>query len=64
MWFICTGGSAKRFHADENCKGLKNSKCITKVPLDEAMNLYHRTPCQWCCTESASEDKQYDNWGD
>ena len=41
---ICTGGSAKRFHADENCKGLRNSKCITKVPLDEAMNLYHRTP--------------------
>ena len=62
--YIWTDGSAKRFHADENCKGLRNSKCITKVPLDEAMNLYHRTPCQWCCTESASEDKQYDNWGD
>lgn len=39
-------------------------KNCNRFSLDEAMNLYHRTPCQWCCTESASEDKQYDNWGD
>ena len=47
VW-VCTGGSSKRFHAYNNCKGLsKCSASIDEVTLEEA-EMMGRTPCRTC----------------
>lgn len=47
VW-VCTGGSSKRFHAYNNCKGLsKCSASIDEVTLEEA-EMMGRTPCRKC----------------
>lgn len=46
--YICTGGSSKRYHCDQDCKGL--SRCsgeIEEVSEDEAEDM-GRTPCKIC----------------
>lgn len=47
VW-VCTGGSSKRYHAYDNCKGLsKCSASIDEVTLEEA-EMMGRTPCRKC----------------
>ena len=46
--FVCTGGSSKRYHCDQYCKGL--SRCsgeIEEVSEEEAEDM-GRTPCKIC----------------
>ena len=46
--YICTGGSSKRYHATDNCRGLGNcSGEIIDITIDEAEGL-GRTPCKIC----------------
>lgn len=47
VW-VCTGGSSKRYHAYDKCKGLsKCSASIDEVKLEEAETM-GRTPCRKC----------------
>ena len=47
VW-VCTGGSSKRYHAYDNCKGLsKCSASVEEVTLEEA-EMMERTPCKKC----------------
>lgn len=46
--YICTGGSSKRYHKTDRCKGLDNCKgTIKKVTLAYAEDK-GRTPCKIC----------------
>lgn len=46
--FVCTGEKAKRYHLDENCRGLSNcSKEIIEVTIEKAESK-GRTPCKKC----------------
>lgn len=45
--FICGVKGAKKYHFDENCRGLNNCKHdIKKVPISEAKG-YGLTICGW-----------------
>lgn len=47
--YICTGGSAKRYHSVNDCKGLSRcSDSIIEMTVEEAED-YGRTPCRMCC---------------
>lgn len=47
--YVCTGGSSKRYHKSERCKGLDNCKAtIKKVTLSYAEDTMKRTPCKIC----------------
>jgi hypothetical protein len=46
--YVCTGGHAKRYHADEGCMGL--SRCsgpIVSMSVDDAQSR-GLTPCRMC----------------
>ena len=46
--YICTGGSATRYHASKNCKGLSNcGGAIREVTIEQAEKM-GRTPCKIC----------------
>ena len=46
--YICTGGSATRYHATKNCKGLSNcGGAIREVTIEQAEKM-GRTPCRIC----------------
>lgn len=46
--YICTGKSAKVYHYDNHCKGLRNCKsAVKKVTLDDAIDMGRR-PCKVC----------------
>lgn len=45
--YVCNGKSAKRYHSDKYCKGLRRCRSgISEVSLEEAME--YRTPCKIC----------------
>ncbi len=47
VW-VCTGGSARRYHADQDCKGLSRCKgAVEEISLQEAESM-GRTPCRKC----------------
>lgn len=46
--YVCTGKYAKRYHCDENCKGLGSCKGeIRLVPISTAKKQ-GKTPCGYC----------------
>lgn len=46
--FVCTGKYAKRFHCDEDCKGLQSCRReIVVMSIEEAEDL-GLTPCGYC----------------
>lgn len=46
--YICTGKYAKRYHCDENCRGLGSCKGeIRLVPISTAKKQ-GKTPCGYC----------------
>lgn len=46
--FVCTGKYAKRFHCDEDCKGLQSCRSeIVVMSIEEAEDL-GLTPCGYC----------------
>ena len=46
--YVCTGRYAKRFHNDEECKGLQSCRSeIVTMSIEEAENL-GLTPCGYC----------------
>ena len=46
--YICTGGSSKRYHKTDSCKGLDNCQAsVKKVTLAYAEKI-ERTPCKIC----------------
>lgn len=46
--YICTGPSAKRYHAKKSCTGLKNcSGAVQQISLQKAKSM-GRTPCKRC----------------
>ena len=46
--YICTGGSSKRYHKTNKCKGLRNcGGRIIAISQAEAEDM-GRTPCQIC----------------
>ncbi len=46
--YVCNGRYAKRFHNDENCKGLRNCRAgIRVMTIEEAEDL-GKTPCGYC----------------
>ncbi len=48
VW-VCTGVSSKRYHADNDCDGLRNCKSeIVEVTVQQAQDG-GRTPCKICC---------------
>ncbi len=47
--YVCIGGSSKRYHKSEMCKGLDNCQAnIKKVTLSYAEDTLKRTPCKIC----------------
>ena len=46
--YVCTGKYAKRYHCDENCRGLGSCKGeIRLVPISTAKKQ-GKTPCGYC----------------
>ena len=46
--YVCTGRHAKRFHCDEDCKGLQSCRSeIVIMTIEEAEDL-GLTPCGYC----------------
>ena len=46
--YVCTGKYAKRFHCDEDCKGLQSCRSeIITMSIEEAED-YGLTPCGYC----------------
>ena len=46
--YVCTGKYAKRFHCDEDCKGLQSCRGgIVVMSIEEAED-YGLTPCGYC----------------
>ena len=46
--YICTGGSAKKYHATQNCRGLNRCKGeVVKVSVEDAKSK-GRTACKIC----------------
>lgn len=46
--YVCTGRYAKRFHCDEDCKGLQSCRGgIVVMSIEEAED-YGLTPCGYC----------------
>ena len=46
--YVCTGKYAKRFHCDEDCKGLQSCRGeIITMSIEEAED-YGLTPCGYC----------------
>lgn len=47
VW-VCTGSSSKRYHAHNDCKGLRNCRAsVEEISLQEAESI-GRTPCKKC----------------
>lgn len=47
--YVCTGGSSKRFHIDEDCKGLMRCSGNVVVMDEDEARMAGRTPCRLCC---------------
>lgn len=48
MVWVCTGPKSKRYHCDEDCKGLsKCSRFVEHISIDEAESQ-GKTPCRFC----------------
>lgn len=46
--YVCTGKYAKRFHCDEDCRGLQSCRSeIAVMSIEEAEDL-GLTPCGYC----------------
>lgn len=46
--YVCTGRYAKRFHCDEDCRGLQSCRSgIVVMSIEEAED-YGLTPCGYC----------------
>lgn len=46
--YVCTGKHAKRFHRDEDCRGLQSCRSeIITMSIEEAED-YGLTPCGYC----------------
>lgn len=46
--YVCTGKYAKRFHCDEDCKGLQSCRGDIVVMSIEEAEDYGLTPCGYC----------------
>ena len=47
VW-VCTGESSERYHAHNDCKGLRNCRAsVEEISLQEAEGI-GRTPCKKC----------------
>ena len=46
--YVCTGRYAKRFHCDEDCKGLQSCRSEIVVMSIEEAEDYGLTPCGYC----------------
>ena len=46
--YVCTGGSAKRYHAVSDCKGLSNCRGDIEEMDKEEEEYMGRTPCRMC----------------
>lgn len=47
VW-VCTGESSERYHAHNDCKGLRNCRAsVEEISLQEAESI-GRTPCNKC----------------
>jgi hypothetical protein len=46
--YVCTGRYAKRFHCDEDCKGLRSCRGDIVVMSIEEAEDYGLTPCGYC----------------
>jgi hypothetical protein len=46
--YVCTGKYAKRFHCDEDCKGLQSCRSEIVVMSIEEAEDYGLTPCGNC----------------
>lgn len=47
VW-VCTGESSERYHAHNDCKGLRNCRAsVEEISLQEAESI-GRTPCKKC----------------
>lgn len=46
--YVCTGRYAKRFHCDEDCKGLQSCRGDIVVMSIEEAEDYGLTPCGYC----------------
>lgn len=48
MVWVCTGPKSKRYHCDEDCKGLsKCSRLVDCISIDSAESI-GKTPCRIC----------------
>ena len=46
--YVCTGPNSRRYHQDEDCKGLRNcSREVVVLAEDEAIES-GKTPCRLC----------------
>jgi hypothetical protein len=46
--YVCTGKYAKRYHCDEECKGLRSCRGDIVVMSIEEAEDYGLTPCGYC----------------
>lgn len=46
--YVCTGRYAKRYHCDEECKGLQSCRSEIVVMSIEEAEDYGLTPCGYC----------------
>ena len=46
--YVCTGKYAKRFHCNEDCKGLQSCRGDIVVMSIEEAEDYGLTPCGYC----------------
>lgn len=48
VW-ICNGKTSKKYHSDQDCKGLRNcTHELIEVSAQEAEDDYRRRPCKLC----------------
>ncbi len=48
VW-ICNGKTSKKYHSDQDCKGLRNcTHELVEVSAQEAEDEYRRRPCKLC----------------
>lgn len=46
--YVCTGKYAKRFHCDEDCKGLQSCRSEIVIMSIEEAEDHGLTPCGYC----------------
>ena len=46
--YVCTGRYAKRFHCDEDCRGLQSCRSEIVIMSIEEAEDYGLTPCGYC----------------